>query len=59
MPPSRRLFRSALLAVALCVAVPGASAKEVFLLNVSYDPTRELYTDFNKALAARASRRAR
>jgi sulfate transport system substrate-binding protein len=28
-----------------------ASAKEVTLLNVSYDPTRELYVDFNKAFA--------
>jgi sulfate/thiosulfate-binding protein len=29
-----------------------ASAKEITLLNVSYDPTRELYVDFNKAFAA-------
>ncbi len=28
-----------------------AQAAEVTLLNVSYDPTRELYTDFNKAFA--------
>ena len=28
-----------------------AFAGEVTLLNVSYDPTRELYTDFNKAFA--------
>jgi sulfate transport system substrate-binding protein len=28
------------------------SAKSVELLNVSYDPTRELYTEFNKAFAA-------
>jgi len=28
-----------------------ASAAEVTLLNVSYDPTRELYVDFNKAFA--------
>lgn len=27
-------------------------AKDVSLLNVSYDPTRELYADFNKAFAA-------
>ena len=33
------------------VALP-AAAKEVALLNVSYDPTRELYADFNKAFAA-------
>jgi sulfate/thiosulfate-binding protein len=29
-----------------------ASARNIELLNVSYDPTRELYTDFNKAFAA-------
>ena len=29
-----------------------ASAKQVQLLNVSYDPTRELYVDYNKAFAA-------
>ncbi|MFM7971593.1 MAG: sulfate ABC transporter substrate-binding protein, partial [Betaproteobacteria bacterium] len=29
-----------------------AHAKDVTLLNVSYDPTRELYVDFNKAFAA-------
>ena len=33
---------------------PGVSAesKPITLLNVSYDPTRELYVDFNKAFAA-------
>jgi len=29
-----------------------AAAKSIQLLNVSYDPTRELYTDLNKAFAA-------
>ena len=29
-----------------------ALAADVSLLNVSYDPTRELYVDFNKAFAA-------
>ncbi|MFN0118488.1 MAG: sulfate ABC transporter substrate-binding protein [Elusimicrobiota bacterium] len=29
-----------------------ALAKDITLLNVSYDPTRELYQDFNKAFAA-------
>ena len=33
------------------VAAP-AAAQAVSLLNVSYDPTRELYQDFNKAFAA-------
>ena len=29
-----------------------AHAKDITILNVSYDPTRELYQDFNKAFAA-------
>jgi sulfate transport system substrate-binding protein len=29
----------------------GATAAEISLLNVSYDPTRELYQDFNDAFA--------
>jgi sulfate transport system substrate-binding protein len=33
------------------VSLP-AAAKDVNLLNVSYDPTRELYAEFNKAFAA-------
>ncbi len=32
-------------------AVPSFAAKPVTLLNVSYDPTRELYVDYNKAFA--------
>jgi sulfate/thiosulfate-binding protein len=35
----------------LAVAIGAAHAKDVSLLNVSYDPTRELYQDFNKAFA--------
>ena len=35
----------------LAVVVLEASAKEIKLLNVSYDPTRELYADFNAAFA--------
>jgi sulfate/thiosulfate transport system substrate-binding protein len=35
----------------LTLAAGSASAKEITLLNVSYDPTRELYVDFNKAFA--------
>ena len=34
-----------------CAAVFVASGKEVNLLNVSYDPTRELYQDYNAAFA--------
>jgi sulfate transport system substrate-binding protein len=33
----------------LLLGLSVAAAKEVKLLNVSYDPTRELYEDFNKA----------
>jgi sulfate/thiosulfate-binding protein len=44
-------FKSLLLAaVALATAAAG-SAKNVELLNVSYDPTRELYADYNAAFA--------
>ena len=43
-------LRSLLLAFGLTLAA-GAVAKDVKLLNVSYDPTRELYKDFNAAFA--------
>ncbi|HJV74972.1 MAG TPA: sulfate ABC transporter substrate-binding protein [Noviherbaspirillum sp.] len=45
----KKLIRSALI---LALAVPAAYAADISLLNVSYDPTRELYQDFNKAFAA-------
>lgn len=45
----RTLFRFAFV-VALVVGV-GAGAAEIQLLNVSYDPTRELYEEFNAAFA--------
>jgi sulfate/thiosulfate-binding protein len=35
----------------LAVAMSGAMAKDLTLLNVSYDPTRELYQDVNTAFA--------
>jgi sulfate transport system substrate-binding protein len=47
-----RTLRSTLLAIVLGAAAPGATAKDITLLNVSYDPTRELYVDFNKAFTA-------
>jgi sulfate/thiosulfate-binding protein len=47
---SRRSTR-ALLAVAALAAATSLSAQNVTLLNVSYDPTRELYQDFNAAFA--------
>ena len=52
MKPSLR-FRagSVALALLLTVAAGAAFARDVQLLNVSYDPTRELYRDFNAALA--------
>ncbi|HEY0683354.1 MAG TPA: sulfate ABC transporter substrate-binding protein [Steroidobacter sp.] len=37
---------------ALTLAGPVAQAADVSLLNVSYDPTRELYEEYNKAFAA-------
>ncbi|MCU0771503.1 MAG: sulfate ABC transporter substrate-binding protein [Verrucomicrobia bacterium] len=42
---------SALLALILTVSPSPAQAKDITLLNVSYDPTRELYTEFNAAFA--------
>lgn len=48
----RHSARHLALALALGATALAASAKDVTLLNVSYDPTRELYVDFNKAFAA-------
>jgi sulfate transport system substrate-binding protein len=42
----------ALFTVGTLVAGSAAHAADITLLNVSYDPTRELYQDFNKAFAA-------
>jgi sulfate/thiosulfate transport system substrate-binding protein len=45
-------FRLPALALAMLVAVSGlAAAADLSLLNVSYDPTRELYADYNKVFA--------
>jgi sulfate transport system substrate-binding protein len=61
MPPvsTRRRALTRLLALAvsgacsvLSLAPNAALAKDVTLLNVSYDPTRELYQDYDKAFAA-------
>ena len=43
-----KTFLKILLAASVALS---ASAKEVKLLNVSYDPTRELYTEYNAAFA--------
>ena len=40
-------------AAAVLLHAASALAAEVTLLNVSYDPTREFYTEYNKAFAAR------
>ena len=48
----KSLIASALLAAAFGTATPlTAAAKDISLLNVSYDPTRELYQDFNAAFS--------
>jgi sulfate/thiosulfate-binding protein len=53
MPKLPFLTRRATLVGSLLLATATASiARDVQLLNVSYDPTRELYVDFNKAFAA-------
>lgn len=49
----RFLKSAAAVALALAFAAPApAFAADVTLLNVSYDPTRELYKEFNPAFAA-------
>jgi sulfate transport system substrate-binding protein len=47
----RRIAMLGLFALGLCVG-SASQAATVSLLNVSYDPTRELYDDYNKAFAA-------
>ena len=51
---SRRTFlRTGLAAAtALALSASAVAAADITLLNVSYDPTRELYVDVNKAFAA-------
>ncbi|HVX79253.1 MAG TPA: sulfate ABC transporter substrate-binding protein [Bradyrhizobium sp.] len=46
------MVRRILLAVAGLLWASSAFAADITLLNVSYDPTRELYADFNKAFSA-------
>jgi len=46
-----RIVIASLVTGALGTAAPPVNAQEVKLLNVSYDPTRELYQDFNAAFA--------
>src|ERR1700750_64817 len=46
------MVRRSLLVIASVLWAGSAFAADVSLLNVSYDPTRELYVDFNKAFSA-------
>src|SRR5471032_2864353 len=46
-----RSLRRALLTVLLAGTAAVSFAKDITLLNVSYDPTRELYQDYNVAFA--------
>lgn len=46
------MVRKFLIAAAGALMATSAFAADVSLLNVSYDPTRELYAEFNKAFAA-------
>ena len=43
--------RIVLVLATLLLAAVSVQAAEITLLNVSYDPTRELYTEFNAAFA--------
>lgn len=47
----RTLLGFSLLAIALAASLPGVARAAQTILNVSYDPTRELYQDFNQAFA--------
>jgi len=48
----KKFFKIRSLILALSLSVPLlAQAAEIKLLNVSYDPTRELYQDFNAAFS--------
>ena len=47
----KKLIQATTLAVAM--VAPTVHAADITLLNVSYDPTRELYQDVGKAFAAK------
>ena len=47
----RHFIKFPLAAAALTLSAASALAQNVTLLNVSYDPTRELYVEFNQAFA--------
>jgi len=48
----RRLFRSIAIAGLLAFSLAGPSMAETTILNVSYDPTRELYKAYDEAFVA-------
>jgi sulfate transport system substrate-binding protein len=52
MLPNRVRAWSLVAAIVVALLPQAGAARDVTLLNVSYDPTRELYQDFNKAFAA-------
>ena len=45
------LVLSAIIGVAILTATVASAQKAVTILNVSYDPTRELYQDFYSAFS--------
>ncbi len=47
----KNFIKSVAVAALFSQVVPLAHAADISLLNVSYDPTRELYADYNKAFA--------
>jgi sulfate/thiosulfate-binding protein len=47
----KTILIAALIALAVSLAAPAVSAKDLSILNVSYDPTRELYDDYDKVFA--------
>src|ERR1700755_1760038 len=49
--PRLAVMAAVALVTATLLGAPRANAAEVTLLNVSYDPTRELYVDYNAAFA--------
>jgi len=51
MNTHRRFFATALTLIGGVFATLTAIAQPVSLLNVSYDPTRELYAEYNQAFA--------
>ncbi len=51
MAPLRMLTLAAVMGVPAALAVPAAPASAQALLNVSYDPTRELYREYNEWFA--------